>query len=230
MAAVSFPLDPNDRGGSTFTLHLDPVSLDRVEELRQTTGGDPVTVLIREAVEAVTLDGEDVSCSDRDLDVILERCSAPDLAALLEAATEHPIDAVTMADRLRTDPVLAVIMSYCGPRGIPYLDFLRWDPISRATALAWHQLDAERCGSCGQRRDDWYLHDPDTGEVLRDAEGYPRVDFFRFQVVDHYCPACQHLANHRKKHREAEDGDYQHPRFVRVHPDDRPDPQGPSAR
>lgn len=39
-------------------------------------------------------------------------------------------------------------MAYCGPRGIPHSQFLRWSDADRAAAMAWQQDQAERCPSC----------------------------------------------------------------------------------
>lgn len=98
-------------------------------------------------------------------------------------------------------------MAYCGPRGIPYEEWLGivdgWSEFSRGCALAWQDREARRCPQCGQVDDDW-----------REPDGMPmRVP--PFQVVGHTCQGCESVHMHR------EDLDdhappYVHPRFVPV--------------
>lgn len=51
-------------------------------------------------------------------------------------------------------------MSYCGPRGIEWFEFLRWHPLSRAAAIAWSRRQSATCSSCGTHPDVW---DPERG-------------------------------------------------------------------
>lgn len=46
-------------------------------------------------------------------------------------------------------------MAYCGPRGIPLSEFLRWEPQDQDAALAWSEHDAQRCPDCGTHPDEW---------------------------------------------------------------------------
>ncbi len=60
-------------------------------------------------------------------------------------------------------------MDYCGPRAVPYGDFMDdrvWSPLSRDAALAWQERENARCGSCGQVKADWMAQDED-GNLLR---------------------------------------------------------------
>lgn len=73
-------------------------------------------------------------------------------------------------------------MSYCGPRGIPYLHWLGgpmvWTQLDRDLALAWLTWERRRCPSCGLHPDD----DPDD-----------------YRTVAHTCPGCVKIANTRKR-------------------------------
>jgi hypothetical protein len=46
-------------------------------------------------------------------------------------------------------------MAYCGPRGIPLSEFLRWDRTDQDAALAWSAHENRRCGNCGTHPDEW---------------------------------------------------------------------------
>lgn len=46
-------------------------------------------------------------------------------------------------------------MDYCTPRGIPHSEFLRWRSDDRAKALAWQLRQAQTCGGCGTRPEEW---------------------------------------------------------------------------
>ena len=46
-------------------------------------------------------------------------------------------------------------MAYCGPRGIPLSEFLRWDRKDQAAALAWEAHENSRCKSCGTHPEEW---------------------------------------------------------------------------
>ena len=110
-------------------------------------------------------------------------------------------------------------MAYCGPRGIPYTQFLgadpRWDDLSREAALAWQADEDHRCNGCGQDRDDWYERDAE-GEIVYGDDGYPKVAVpFRFDVTNAYCPACHALAKSTPDGQNRES--WLHPRFVPRH-------------
>ena len=116
-------------------------------------------------------------------------------------------------------------MSYCGPRGIPYSEFIgrggRWDDLSRDAALAWANDEATRCSGCGQDREPWYEHH-DDGTVVMTADGYPKVAVpFRYIVEDTYCPPC-HALHASTSSADGGRDSWLHPRFVprepRVHP------------
>jgi hypothetical protein len=46
-------------------------------------------------------------------------------------------------------------MAYCGPRGIPLTEFLRWESRDQEAALAWSAFEGHRCKSCGTHPDEW---------------------------------------------------------------------------
>ena len=46
-------------------------------------------------------------------------------------------------------------MAYCGPKGIPLSEFLRWDQSDQDAALEWAAYEARRCGNCGTHPDEW---------------------------------------------------------------------------
>lgn len=46
-------------------------------------------------------------------------------------------------------------MAYCGPRGIPLSEFLRWPRTDQDAALEWAAHEARRCGGCNTHPDDW---------------------------------------------------------------------------
>lgn len=46
-------------------------------------------------------------------------------------------------------------MAYCGPRGIPLSEFLRWDTADQESALAWTAYEGHRCKSCGTHPEEW---------------------------------------------------------------------------
>jgi hypothetical protein len=46
-------------------------------------------------------------------------------------------------------------MAYCGPRGIPLSEFLRWSRADQDAALAWTAHENRRCGNCGTHPDEW---------------------------------------------------------------------------
>lgn len=50
-------------------------------------------------------------------------------------------------------------MDYCAPKALPHSQFLAWDPLDRAKALAWQRRQRET-HSCGVHPDVW---DPERG-------------------------------------------------------------------
>lgn len=53
------------------------------------------------------------------------------------------------------DPLHSRRMAYCGPRGIPIDEFLRWPVTSQEAALDWQAFEARRCKHCGTHPDEW---------------------------------------------------------------------------
>ena len=51
-------------------------------------------------------------------------------------------------------------MDYCGPARLARSEFLGWDPLDQALALAWHQRLQQKCSGCGLHPD---LTDPARG-------------------------------------------------------------------
>lgn len=57
-------------------------------------------------------------------------------------------------------------MSFCNENGIPHSEFLDWDPVDRAKALAFALEASERCTLCGTAPWEWEEnpHAYDAGE------------------------------------------------------------------
>lgn len=76
-------------------------------------------------------------------------------------------------------------MAYCGPRGIPYEQWMGitdgWTPFSRGAALAWQAREAQRCPQCGQVEADWL---DEEGKELRQVP---------FAVKTRHCHGCESL-------------------------------------
>lgn len=92
-------------------------------------------------------------------------------------------------------------MAYCGPRSIPYTEFLGggegWDDYSRSAALAWQRHESERCSGCGQHPTDLWAYD-DDGEVVIGADGVPQMAYPPTLIaVGDFCSGCQELAHFR---------------------------------
>ena len=85
-------------------------------------------------------------------------------------------------------------MAYCGPAGVPYIEFIGgppgWDDLSRDAALAWQQDRDDACGACGQHRDEWVSLDEEGRE--REIRPSPYV------VAEYHCPSCEALERARK--------------------------------
>ena len=46
-------------------------------------------------------------------------------------------------------------MAYCGPRGIPLSEFLRWAESDQQAAIDWMAYENQRCKGCGTHPADW---------------------------------------------------------------------------
>ena len=80
-------------------------------------------------------------------------------------------------------------MAYCGPRGIPLSEFLRWDRKDQNAALTWQMHENRRCRSCGTHPDDW-------------AE-----DKLAYHAHLAECPGCKQQQHRSKADPEAREGD-----------------------
>lgn len=75
-------------------------------------------------------------------------------------------------------------MAYCGPKGIPLSQFLKWDKADQDAALAWQHHENRRCSSCGTHPDDW-----------NEKAGGNRNAFHAEHAI---CPGCSELERHRE--------------------------------
>lgn len=111
-------------------------------------------------------------------------------------------------------------MAYCGPRGIPYEQWMGiaegWTPFSRGAALAWQAREAQRCPSCGQIEADWL---DDDGKELRTPP---------FDVATRHCHGCEslHLA---REDMGSDVPPYVHQHFVPVHASEPPGVDAPTV-
>lgn len=64
-------------------------------------------------------------------------------------------------------------MDYCAERGIPHSEFLEWDDVDRAKALAWMYESASRCSSCGTAPWEW------------------EDDRFAYEPIENTCRGCE---------------------------------------
>lgn len=76
-------------------------------------------------------------------------------------------------------------MDYCGPRGLPRSEFLRWAKDDRDAALVWLQRSRQRCHGCGTHPDEW---DEKLG-------GHPRA----YVATIHSCPGCAATENRQRR-------------------------------
>ena len=121
-------------------------------------------------------------------------------------------------ERIEGDAELAERLAYCVPLGIPLSIFTgrelpgpgepQWDDDDRAAALAWRRWEAQRCPSCGTRRQDWW-----------DDAGRPRMDPPLEAITDR-CGGCHALELARDSIAEGE-GKGVHVRFRAAPPPDR---------
>lgn len=74
-------------------------------------------------------------------------------------------------------------MAYCADHGIPHSEFLEWEAVDRAKALAWMLEKGERCALCGTAPWEW------------------EQDKFAYEPVDHFCKGCylKHVASEEKR-------------------------------
>lgn len=221
-AVLTFPVDPNDRAGEKFTLHLHPITPADIERVRATHGDDLTRTLFGEALaRAVDSDGITHFAPNLSAEGTWQALTEDDQAQAVAAAIDlgHQTSLVDrMLERLTTDPMFALTMDYCAQRGIPYTTFLGWDPPSRDAALAWQARVNARCGSCGQVKADWMVDGPD-GPI--EADPPPMV------VAEHWCPGCEAHERRRRNHKDLPPG-ISH-RFVPfVHPAPEPGTEGRS--
>lgn len=78
--------------------------------------------------------------------------------------------------RLRVDSTFYLELQFCHENGLPHSQFLSWDPVDRAKALAFCLEKAERCVLCGTATWEW---DP--------AQGGSR---FAYEPIEMYCHGC----------------------------------------
>lgn len=79
-------------------------------------------------------------------------------------------------------------MDYCGPRGIPWHDFVGWPKVSRDAAILWSQHQAQLCQGCGTHPDDWDL----------DKGGHRHA----YVATVRRCPGCAALAQRTERERK----------------------------
>lgn len=83
-------------------------------------------------------------------------------------------------------------MEYCGPRGIPYTQFIGWDQIDQDAALAWLVRDRGKCDGCGTVSSDWLNAFDEDGEPVANIMAPV------FHAVDVHCAGCAARAAHEK--------------------------------
>ena len=57
--------------------------------------------------------------------------------------------------RLRADSNFFLELQFCNEHGIPHSEFLHWDPVDRAKALAYAVEKSLRCTMCGTAKWEW---------------------------------------------------------------------------
>jgi hypothetical protein len=96
-------------------------------------------------------------------------------------------------------------MAYCGPRGLPLSQFLRWSHADQDAALDWQVYEAGRCRGCGTHPDEWagdryafhahFEQCPGCKEKQRLAEAPEAAERGVFPVVARgpatACPRCR---------------------------------------
>lgn len=78
--------------------------------------------------------------------------------------------------RLRADSKFFFELQFCNEHGIPHSQFLLWDPVDRAKAMAYVSTKAEHCIMCGTAGWEW---DPKQGGSR-----------FAYEAVETFCPGC----------------------------------------
>lgn len=76
-------------------------------------------------------------------------------------------------------------MGYCGPRGLPLSQFLSWDELDQAMALAWQVRQDETCSGCGVHPEVW---DEDRG-------GHPDA----LRLEGRICRTCEIAASDERE-------------------------------
>lgn len=78
-------------------------------------------------------------------------------------------------------------MAYCGPRGIPWSEFLTWPKWDRDAAIVWARQQAETC-TCGTRLEEWD----------REAGGHPAA----YVATVRECPGCAAIERREERLRK----------------------------
>lgn len=108
-----------------------------------------------------------------------------DLAPVLHHA-RWPVDVAEWSYRLRYDHTLSLELRLCGEWGIPHSEFLEWDDVDRAKALAYALHEGRRCRECGIHPDEW------------DPADYPPP----FESAVRECAGCAELARFNRHQQE----------------------------
>src|SRR3546814_5371021 len=58
------------------------------------------------------------------------------------------------SDVCSSDLLYSARMRYCGPKGIPLEEFLKWSQSSQDAALEWQAHEDRRCRQCGYHPDE----------------------------------------------------------------------------
>jgi hypothetical protein len=74
--------------------------------------------------------------------------------------------------RLRADSSFFLELQFCNEHGLPHSEFLHWNPVDRAKAIAFVIEKAQRCTMCGTAQWEW------------------DENRFAYEPVEHRCPGC----------------------------------------
>lgn len=85
--------------------------------------------------------------------------------------------------RLRADSKFFFELQFCNEHGIPHSQFLSWDPVDQAKALAFAVVKSEHCVMCGTAAWEW---DPKQGGSR-----------YAYEAVESFCPGCYAKASMR---------------------------------
>ena len=119
-------------------------------------------------------------------------------------------------------------MAYCGPLGIPYLEFQGWDDVSRSAALAWRARENTRCGGCNHTADEIYQTTWDGNPVLDPAGNPIPAAPPKWLVETDICPTCAALQRAQTSPGDTKGIHYRFRRNPAASPIDTPR-EGPSA-